>query len=234
MRSRCAAWMQLGPANYHGPMVAARRGRGRPAGPGVDAARRRSDLLDAAEVVIRTIGPDAGLVEVAKQAGFGRSAVYAMFPNRAALLAALSQRQAHRLLTEITRRADGSTDLRQRMMLFFDVICSWMSEEPNLYRAMSAHAVGDHEVSTIFDELAGAVEMMLVGSLSATGADISAAAPWARAIVGSATVTADWWIRSSTMPRAQLVEHLTALCWDGGAALPFSPFDVAAIDTSDP
>lgn len=215
-------------------MTGAKRGRGRPVGPGVDVAQRRTDLLDAAEAVIRDVGPDAGLADVARQAGFGRSAVYAVFPNRAALLAALSERQAHRLLAEITKKASGSTDLRQRMMLFFDVICAWMHDEPNLYRAMSAHAVGDHEVSTIFDELAGAVEAMLAASLRATGADVSAAAPWARAIVGSATVTAEWWIRCSTMPRHQLVEHLTALCWDGGAALPFSPFDVAAIDTQQP
>ena len=70
-------------------MTSARRGRGRPAGPGVDAEQRRSDLLDAAERAIRSHGPDVGIAEVAKEAGFVRSAVYAVFPNRAAILSAL-------------------------------------------------------------------------------------------------------------------------------------------------
>lgn len=156
---------------------------------------------------------------MAGEAGFVRSAVYAVFPNRAAILAALSERQAGRLLAKITKRADGSTDLRRRMELFFDVICQWMQDEPNLYRALDVH-----------EALARAVEAMLSASLAAGGANTAAAAPWARAIVGSATVTAEWWIRSSSMPRAELVEHLTRLCWDGGSALPFSPFDVDAID----
>lgn len=33
------------------------------------------------------------------------------------------------------------------------------------------------------------------------------------------------------MPRAELVEHLTALCWDGGAALPFDADDIRTIDS---
>lgn len=215
-------------------MTSARRGRGRPAGPGVDVEQRRTDLLDAAERAIRTNGPDVGIAEVAKEAGFVRSAVYAVFPNRAAILSALGERQAHRLLGEITRRAAGSTDLRQRMSLFFDVICGWMQDEPNLYRALSMHAVGGHEMPGIFDALASAVEAMLKLSMAAGGTGTAAAAPWARAIVGSAMVSAQWWLRDSTMPRAELVEHLTTLCWDGGSALPFSPFDVSAIDIGQP
>ncbi|MBU9762350.1 TetR/AcrR family transcriptional regulator [Mycobacterium sp. TNTM28] len=215
-------------------MTSARRGRGRPAGPGVDVEQRRNDLLDAAERAIRTHGADVGLAEVAKEAGFVRSAVYAVFPNRTAMLSDLGKRQARRLLIEITKRADGSTDLRQRMSLFFDVICGWMQDDPDLYRALSVHAAGGHETPGIFDQLAAAVEAMLAASMKAGGADAAAAAPWARAIVGSAMVSAQWWIRDSTMPRAELVEHLTTLCWDGGSALPFSPFDVSAIDSSPP
>lgn len=214
-------------------MSSARRGRGRPAGPGVDVEQRRADLLDAAERAIRTNGPDVGIAEVAKEAGFVRSAVYAVFPNRAAILSALGERQARRLLVEIATRADGSADLRRRMSLFFDVICEWMAEDPNLYRALSKHAAG-HETPGIFDELAIAVEAMLTASLSSVGADTAAAAPWARAIVGSAMVSAQWWIRDSSMPRHELVDHLTRLCWDGGAALPFTTFDVETIDSGQP
>lgn len=201
-----------------------KRGRGRPAGSRVDPDERRAALLDAAERAIRAKGPTAGLVDVAAEAGFVRSAVYAMYPNRDALLAALSRRTAQRLLGEITTRAAGSTDLRQRMALFFDVICAWMEAEPNLYRALTADPSAG-----VFEQLAGAVEQMLTAS-SRSGEAREAAAPWSRAIVGSAVSAAEWWCRAGTMPRAALVEHLTALCWDGGAALPFRESDVKSID----
>lgn len=206
-------------------MPAARRRRGRPAGSRVDPDERRTALLDAAERAIRAKGPSAGLVDIAGEAGFVRSAVYAMYPGRDALLAELSRRTAQRLLGEITTRAAGSTDLRQRMALFFDVISAWMQAEPDLYRALT----GDPSTS-VFEQLAGAVEQMLTTSSGSKQAR-RAAAPWSRAIVGSAVSAAEWWCRAGTMPRAELVEHLTALCWDGGAALPFNADDIRTIDS---
>lgn len=204
----------------------AKRSRGRPAGSRVDPGERRSELLDAAERVIRAKGPSAGLVDIAGEAGFVRSAVYAMYPGRDALLAELSKRTSQRLLAEITTRAAGSTDLRERMALFFDVISAWMEAEPNLYRALT----GDPSTS-VFEQLAGAVEWMLASSSGSEAARM-AAAPWSRAIVGSAVAAAEWWCRTGTMPREALVEHLTALCWDGGAALPFNADDIKTIDNA--
>ncbi len=145
-------------------MPAARRRRGRPAGSRVDPDERRTALLDAAERAI----------DIAGEAGFVRSAVYAMYPGRDALLAELSRRTAQRLLGEITTRAAGSTDLRQRMALFFDVISAWMQAEPNLYRALT----GDPSTS-VFEQLAGAVEQMLTTSSGSEQAR-RAAAPWRR------------------------------------------------------
>lgn len=185
-------------------------------------------LLDATERAIRAEGPAAGLVDIAAEAGFVRSALYAVYPNRDALLAALSQRTAQRLLAEITTRAGGSTDLRQRMALFFDVICKWMETEPNLYRALSSDPS-----TSVFEQLADAVEQMLTASFGSGDARM-AAAPWSRAIVGSAVSAAEWWCRTGTMPRAALVDHLTALCWDGGAALPFNAADIKSIDSGRP
>ncbi|MCZ8379373.1 TetR/AcrR family transcriptional regulator [Mycobacterium sp. CPCC 205372] len=205
-------------------MNSQRRGRGRPAGSRVDPAQRRAALLDAAERAIRAKGPSVGLVDIAAEAGFVRSAVYAIYPNREALLAALSERTAARLLSEITRRAAGSTDLRQRMALFFDVICGWISDEPNMHRALS----GD-PATGVFEQLAAAVEVMLTSAF-ATDERSPAAAPWSRAIVGSAVAAAEWWCRTGAMSRAGLVEYLTTLCWDGGSALPFLNEDIAAID----
>ncbi|KUI01004.1 TetR family transcriptional regulator [Mycobacterium sp. IS-3022] len=190
----------------------------------MNPAERRAALLDAAERAIRAKGPAVGLTDIAAEAGFVRSAVYAMYPSREALLAALSERTAARLLNEITRRAAGSTDLRHRMALFFDVICGWIAAEPQIHRALS----GD-PASGVFEQLAAAVEAMLVSAFAGDTRG-PAAAPWSRAIVGSAVAAAEWWRRTGSMSRTDLVEHLTTLCWDGGAALPFLADDIESID----
>lgn len=223
LRSRCVQ-SALSPS-YASGVQPQKRGRGRPAGSRVDPAERQTALLDAAERAIRAKGPSVGLVDIAAEAGFVRSAVYAVYPSREALLTALSKRTAGRLLAEITRRAAGSTDLRQRMALFFDVICGWIADEPEVHRALS----GD-PAAGVFEQLAAAVEAMLTSAFAAD-ARSPAAAPWARAIVGSAVAAAEWWRRTGTMSRADLVEHLTALCWDGGAALPFLADDIKTIDS---
>lgn len=209
-------------------MAVEKRRRGRPAGSRVDPEERRAALLDAAERAIRAGGSTVALSDVAAEAGFVRSAVYAMYPSREALLVALSERTAKRLLAEITRRAERSLDLRQRMALFFDVLCEWIATEPDIHRALNSEPSAG-----VFEELAVAVEFMLRAAF-ADDARGSAAAPWARAIVGSAVSAAEWWCRTGTMTRSELVEHLTSLCWDGGAALPFAANDIEAIDRGSP
>ena len=129
------------------------------------------------------------------------------------------------MLTEITTRAAGSADLRQRMSLFFDVMCAWMAAQPNLYGALSGYGE-----TGVFEQLSAAVEHMFE-SVSGPRTPAGAAAPWARAIVGSAVAAGEWWCRTGSMSRAELVEHLTALCWDGGAALPFVAEDIKSIDS---
>ena len=195
----------------------------------MDRAERRTALLDAAERAIRTGGPAVGLAEIAAEAGFVRSAVYAMFPQRSALIMALGQRTAGRLLAEITRRAAGSVDLRQRMSLFFDVIIGWIADEPNLHSALSVD-----RGAGVFEDLAASVEFLLVSSMSPEDPRVAAAAPWSRAIVGSAVTAGEWWCRSGTMTREELVGHLTALCWEGGAAMPFGSEQIASIDNRRP
>lgn len=206
-----------------------KRGRGRPAGTRVDPVERQATLLDAAERAIRAKGPAVGLSDIAAEAGFVRSAVYAMYPHREALLTELSMRTARRLLGEISTRAEGSTDLRERMSLFFDVICGWIADEPHLQQA-----IGD-QPNGVYEQLSAAVEFMLIAASDGDDVRLRAAAPWARAIVGSAVAAAQWWCRSEpAMPRAELVAHLTALCWDGGAALPFGADDIRSIDSGQP
>lgn len=189
----------------------------------MDAAVRREELLDAAERAIRTGGPRVGLREVAEQAGFARSVVYAIFPHRAALFAALSARHAVAILADVAARVPEDAPERQRLSTFIDAVCRWIEAEPNLYRALGSapvDGVDGEEPQGIFDRLAAITEQVLATNLAAQQSDPAAAAPWAHAMIGAVAVAGAWWQRTGTMSRPELVEHLTVMCWEGGARLP--------------
>ncbi|WP_134062760.1 TetR family transcriptional regulator [Mycobacteroides salmoniphilum] len=200
--------------------MAGSRRPGRPTGPPVDVERRREELLDAAERAIRTSGPQVGLGEVAKQAGFVRSVVYAIFPSRAALLTELSRRHAVQILLNVARSVPPEATDRQRLAAFIDSLCQWIETEPELYRALGAQAFVDDDAHGIFEELAESTETLLTVNLSTLDAKTEAAGPWSRAMIGAVAAATAWWRRTGAMSRTELVEHLTYMCWEGGARLP--------------
>ncbi|MBA0048163.1 TetR family transcriptional regulator [Mycobacterium sp. NPDC050853] len=201
--------------------MAGSRRPGRPTGPGVDVERRREELLDAAERAVRTGGPQVGLAEVARQAGFVRSVVYAIFPSRASLLTALSQRHAAQILVKTGKKTPSDATDRQRLAAFIDSLCEWIEEEPELYRMLGGQAfVGDDDTHGLFEQLADSAELLLTMNLSAQNSETAAAGPWSRAMIGAVAASTAWWRRTGTMSRADLVEHLTVMCWEGGARLP--------------
>ncbi|WP_219825432.1 TetR/AcrR family transcriptional regulator [Nonomuraea typhae] len=210
---------------------AGRRERGRPPGPGVTVEQRRADLLDAAERAIRARGPAVSMADIAREAGYARSALYAMFADRASVLTALSERHAERIYAAI---ADGMrlvAEPRGRFRVTLDVLCRWVEAEPHLYRVLSRHPLTDEGPDRgLFDVVSASLESLLRSTLRASGADPAPAAPWARAMVGSMAAAVEWWLREDAMSRDALVEHLTDLFWDGGAALPPGWLDVRAAE----
>jgi AcrR family transcriptional regulator len=208
-------------ATYILVMSAQVRRRGRPSGSSVDPETRRNDLLDAAEQAIAAGGPRVGLAAVAREAGYTRTAVYATFSSRDALLAALSKRHTQRLFQTIDQRSRALESPRERVSAFLDTLCEWIENHTDLYRALSDRALmGGDDAHGIFEEVAAVVQVLLEGALIANGAKPDAAAPWSRAMIGATAAAVEWWIHSGTMTRAELVAHLTELCWGGGMAMP--------------
>lgn len=62
-----------------------------------DAATRRAQLLDAADIVFRSHGVNAPLELIVAEAGVGRATLYRQFPDRHAILLAMMERSAERL-----------------------------------------------------------------------------------------------------------------------------------------
>lgn len=190
-----------------------RRPPGRPQGSHVDAHQRREELLDAAERSLRSRGPDLSLVDVAREAGLTRSALYAAFPDKEALVTALAQRQAQRIIGEVSGIVASTAGPREQTRAAVHCFCTWVEAEPEISAALSAGLSS----AAVFDELAGWLEGILTAAFDQLDGDRRAAGPWARALLGAVSASVFWWQRDRTVERDELVEHLTALIWSGFA-----------------
>jgi AcrR family transcriptional regulator len=84
-----------------------------------DAAANRQRLLDAAGRVFAEHGPDAGVDEVAREAGVGMGTLYRRFANKQALIDELVG-ELRRELLAIARRAATATDGTGLEQLLFE------------------------------------------------------------------------------------------------------------------
>lgn len=192
-------------------MGSTRRPPGRPLGSHIDARQRREDLLDAAERSLRSRGPELSLVDVARESGLTRSALYAAFPDKDALVTALAQRQAQRIVAEVSGIAASAAGPREQTRAAVDCFCAWVEAEPAISATLSASLSS----AAVFDELAGWLEGILAAAFDQLDGDRRAAGPWARALLGAVSASVFWWQRDRTVERDELVEHLTALIWSG-------------------
>ena len=192
-------------------MESPRRPPGRPLGSHVDARQRREELLDAAERSLRSRGPELSLVDVARESGLTRSALYAAFPDKDALVTALARRQAQRIITEVSGIVASTAGPREQTRAAVACFCAWVEAEPAISATLSASLSS----ATVFDELAGWLEEILAAAFDQLDGDRRAAGPWARALLGAVSASVFWWQRDRTVERDELVEHLTALIWSG-------------------
>jgi AcrR family transcriptional regulator len=192
-----------------------RRSRGRPPGPGVDPGARREELLDAAEAEIIENGVDFGLAGVAKRAGLTRSAVYAAFADRSDLLAALAQRHTQNLVYEVGTMVNTLTEPKEQTRSVIDILARWMEEN----RTLAAVLAQRMQLGVGTAEVTGFIENVLYIALDQLGVNTRAAGPWARALVGAIWTAVDWWSKTRTMDRAELVDDVTELIWAGFAGI---------------
>jgi len=179
------------------------------------------ELLDAADNVIRRDGPAASMEVIASEAGITKPILYRHFGDKGGLYTALAERYAHALMTEITDSLQRESMPRARLALTIDTYFAFLESEPQVYRFLVHGAQTErrevHEVMGAFIR-AVALEVASVtrNDLLVDNAPRAAfAEPLAFAIVGAVQMAGDWWLEDRSVPRAQLVEQLVTLVWDG-------------------
>lgn len=180
-------------------------------------AERREELLDAAIAVVRADGPTVTMDRIATACGVTKPIVYRHFGDRDGLVMAMALRFVSALVGVLTpqlaRRGTPSTLLSSTIDAYLELI----EADTNLYRFLSANEPDKRDLlaSLIAEEVAAVLEQLLADAdLSTDGAK-----PWAYGLVGMVHFTGDWWARTGTPSRTELVDQLTTLLWSGFAGI---------------
>jgi AcrR family transcriptional regulator len=183
-------------------------------------ARRRIELLDAADRVIRRLGPDASMDGIAAEAGIAKPILYRHFGDKGGLYQALAERYTRALMEELRATMERSSDPRERIAATIDTYLAFVEREAEAYRflvhrAMVERPEAQATVADFVRQVAGEIAVAMREGLLAAGRDAEGAEPWAHGIVGMVQLAGDWWMTERSMARERVVEYLTSLLWGG-------------------
>ncbi|WP_447035299.1 TetR family transcriptional regulator [Streptomyces sp. DSM 118878] len=191
------------------------------------AARRRRELLEAADRVVLRDGPGASMNAIAAEAGITKPILYRHFGDKGGLYAALAKRHTDALLEALRAALDAPAERRERVEATLDTYLAAIEARPQVYRFLMHPAeapspgegfdVGVHSaplLRRLGEELAKVIEERVdLGPESAELARV-----WGHGIVGMMHAAGDWWLSERPCPRAQLVRSLADLLWGRLAA----------------
>lgn len=186
--------------------------------------RRREELLDAATRVIRSGGTSVSMDRIAAEAGITKPILYRHFGDRAGLVAALAERFAATLMTELSASLESGAAPRLLLQETIDAYLGVVEREPEVYQFIAQRiAAEDPEaaaaVGNFVRQVAAQVAVVFGEQMREAGLDSGGAEPMAFGIVGMVHAAGDWWVERRSMPRHRLVVHLTALLWNGMSGL---------------
>jgi AcrR family transcriptional regulator len=207
-------------------------------------ARRREELLDAADRAVRRHGHHVSMDAIAAEAGITKPVLYRHFNDREGLLAAMASRHARRLVGELRTALAAQEHPRERIRTTMDTYLGFLERDPELHRFATRVAPlprdteapgaardldgGDEDGRggslafgvAVMDDALGAVCDQVIDAvrreLTGAGLDPTPACTWGEGMVGMVQLVGNRWIDEEAGPdRAELVGRLTDLLWSG-------------------
>ena len=181
---------------------------------------RREQLLAAADRVVQRDGSAASMNVIAAEAGITKPILYRHFGDKGGLYRALAERHIDSLLERLRAALLTRGGLRARTRATVGAYLAAVEEEPQTYRFLVERAAVEEPdvrgqvvgfVRRFGDELAAGI----ANEPELAGIDPQRAVIWAHAIAGMVQSTGDWWLDHPEVSRAQVVDQLVALLWDG-------------------
>jgi AcrR family transcriptional regulator len=173
--------------------------------------RRRAVLVDAGVAAIDRYGGGSSAEEIAATARVSRTVLYRYFRDTEDLRSAVSQRIGEIVIAQLQPPLRSGTTANQIIGGTLEALTDWVEAHPRLYEFLRRRGttLGNVE-ATIADQLAE----LLSGFMGAFGLRTTLAEPAAQSLIGMVEHTLAWWMKSRTISRRDLVEHLRHAVWN--------------------
>jgi AcrR family transcriptional regulator len=192
-------------------------------------AERRQQLIEVARTLFAERGYDGtSIEEIAQRASVSKPVVYEHFGGKEGLYAVVVDREMSALLDGITSSLTRTTNNRSRLRIerVALALLTYIEERTDGFRILirdSPAAVTSGTYSTLLNEAVNQVSSILAGDFSRRGLDPETAPLYAQALVGSVSMTAQWWLDAREPKKEVVAAHLVNLCWNGLTNLEADP-----------
>jgi AcrR family transcriptional regulator len=206
--------------------VAASESQQRPPRVRMTGSERRHQLINIARTLFAERGYESTSVEeVAQRAGVSKPVVYEHFGGKEGLYAVVVDREMSALLDGITSSLTNNR-YRPRVETVVLALLTYVEERTDGFRLLlrdSPAAISSGTYSSLINDAVSQVSSILAGDFSRRGLDPDLAPLYAQALVGSVTMTAQWWLDAREPKKEVVAAHLVNMMWNGLINLEVDP-----------
>ena len=189
--------------------------------------QRRAQLLDAANDVFTSKGYHAAAMDdIADAAGVSKPVLYQHFPSKLDLYLALLDTSCDRLVEVVREALDSTEDNADRVVATMGAFYDFVSSASGEFRfVFESDLTGDGQVQQrlwrVNNEIADAIAEVIV---SDTGLAADQAKLLAISLVGTAQVSARWWVSNGRghVELAEAKQLVSRLAWRGIRGFPLT------------
>ncbi|MCB1263356.1 MAG: TetR/AcrR family transcriptional regulator [Mycobacterium sp.] len=190
------------------------------------AAERRHQLIDVARSLFAERGYEGTAVEeIAARAGVSKPVVYEHFGGKEGLYAVVVDREMSALLDGVTSSLTNNR-YRPRVEAVVLALLTYVEERTDGFRLLlrdSPASVSSGTYLSLINDAVTQVASILAGDFSRRGLDPELAPLYAQALVGSVTLTAQWWLDAREPKKEVVAAHLVNMMWNGLTNLEIDP-----------
>ena len=206
--------------------VAAPDSQQRPPRVRMTGSERRHQLINIARSLFAERGYEStSIEEVAHRAGVSKPVVYEHFGGKEGLYAVVVDREMSALLDGITSSLTNNR-YRPRVERVVLALLTYVEERTYGFRLLlrdSPASISSGTYSSLINDAVNQVASILAGDFTRRGLDPELAPLYAQALVGSVTMTAQWWVEAREPSKEVVAAHLVNMMWNGLINLEVDP-----------
>jgi AcrR family transcriptional regulator len=187
---------------------------------------RRQQLIGIARSLFAERGYEGtSIEEIALRANVSKPVVYEHFGGKEGLYAVVVDREMSALLDGITSSLTNNRS-RVRIERVALALLTYVEERTDGFRIMirdSPASISSGTYSSLLNDAVSQVSSILAGDFARRGLDPELAPLYAQALVGSVSMTAQWWLDTREPKKEVVAAHLVNLMWNGLTHLEADP-----------